>query len=43
MPSGWRGVMATLMLSTTLSSLAAVTPTANTLLVLAAATKMRAA
>src|SRR5450432_1191542 len=43
MPSGWRGVMATLMLSTTLSSLAAVTPTAYTLLVLAAATKRRAA
>ena len=42
MPMGWRGVMAMLMLSTTLTSLAAVTPRAKTLLVLAAATKMRA-
>src|ERR1017187_4168124 len=42
MPMGWRGVMAMLMLSTRLTSLAAVTPSANTLLVLAAATKMRA-
>ena len=42
MPSGWRAVIATLMLSTTLNSLPELTPTANTLLVLAAATKMRA-
>ena len=43
MPSGCRGVMAMLMLSTTFNSLPALTPTAYTLLVFAAATKMRAA
>jgi hypothetical protein len=42
MPSGCRGVIATLMLSTTFNSLPALTPTANTLFVLAAATKIRA-
>src|SRR5437879_2932363 len=43
MPSGWRGVIARLMLSMTRNSLASVTPTAYTLLVLAAATKILAA
>ena len=43
MPSGCRGVIETLMVSTTRSSLLSLTPTAYTLLVLAAATKMRAA
>ena len=43
MPSGWRGVVATLMLSRILSSLPAPTPTEYTLLVLEAATKSRAA
>ena len=42
-PSGWRGVIAMLMLSMTLSSLAALTPTTYTLLLLAAATNIRAA
>ena len=41
-PSGWRGVMATLMLSTRFNSPVALTPMAKTLLVFAAATKRRA-